>query len=73
MSNVISIKDEIAKQDKASLALEKLAIDWSKETNIDAFISNFTECEKTHAKVKDMMLMAHEEGLYRGYIQGVKK
>jgi hypothetical protein len=54
--------------EKAMTALDNMCEEWAKETMVDNLISNFTSDKKSHDKIRELMMISHLEGLYRGRI-----
>ncbi len=66
--NIINFKQKLEEKatKKGMDALDILCEQWAKETNVDGLIAKFTSDLKTHAKIRELMMISHLEGLYRG-------
>lgn len=61
----IDMNDE-EKTESALAVCDVMAETWAEEIELDAMISKITKCERSREKIKELMMQAHVEGLYRG-------
>lgn len=50
----------------AMAACEAMAETWAEEIGLDAMMDKITKCSRSKKHIRELMIMSHMEGLYRG-------